>query len=56
MWRAIEESPISREQPAMSVQLKIFQEKRRTGLEERLDNPRPEKGLEFFVGSGLIYE
>ena len=37
MWRAKKGPPISRERPAMSVQLKIFQEKGRTGPEERLD-------------------
>ena len=34
-----EGSPISRERPATFVQLKFFEEKGRTGLEERLDTP-----------------
>ena len=37
-----EGSPISREHPAMSLQLKIFQEKGRTGL-EGLDTPDERK-------------
>jgi hypothetical protein len=40
----------------MSLQLKIFQEKGRTGLEGEARHPRREKGLESFVGSGLIEE
>jgi hypothetical protein len=51
-----EGSPISREHPAVSLQLKIFQEKGRTGLEGEARHPRREKGLESFVGSGLIEE